>query len=68
MAVSREADGMRGRSYTNHWWAPKYVWEDIDLPSQVDTPGAGSWWCGCSATRTLPGWMLSRSYLVWCGT
>lgn len=41
MAVSREADGMRGRSYTNHWWAPKYVWEDIDLPSQVDTPGGG---------------------------
>lgn len=32
---------MRGRSYTNHWWAPKYVWEDIDLPSQVDTPGGG---------------------------
>ena len=41
MAVSREADGMRGKSYTNHWWAPKYVWEDIDLPSQVDTPGGG---------------------------
>lgn len=41
MVVSREADGMRGRSYTNHWWAPKYVWEDIDLPSQVDTPGGG---------------------------
>lgn len=41
MAVVREVDGMRGRSYTNHWWAPKYVWEDIDLPSQVDTPGGG---------------------------
>lgn len=41
MVVSREADGMRGRSYTNEWWAPKYVWEDIDLPSQVDTPGGG---------------------------
>ena len=41
MAVSREADGMRKRSYTSHWWAPKYVWEDIDLPSQVDTPGGG---------------------------
>lgn len=41
MAVSREADGMRGRSYAPSWWAPKYVWEDIDLPSQVDTPGGG---------------------------
>lgn len=41
MAVVREVDGMRGRSYTNEWWAPKYVWEDIDLPSQVDTPGGG---------------------------
>lgn len=60
MAVVRQADGMRFRSYTNHWWAPKYVWEDIDLPSQVDTPGGGfmvvgSWWCGCTGTRTLPG-------------
>lgn len=41
MAVSCEADGMRGRSYAPSWWAPKYVWEDIDLPSQVDTPGGG---------------------------
>lgn len=41
MAASREADGMRSKSYTSHWWAPKYVWEDIDLPSQVDTPGGG---------------------------
>ena len=41
MAASREADGMRGRSYAPSWWAPKYVWEDIDLPSQVDTPGGG---------------------------
>ena len=41
MAVIRQADGMRGKSYTNHWWAPRYVWEDIDLPSQVDTPGGG---------------------------
>lgn len=39
MAVVREVDGMRAKSYTNEWWAPKYVWEDIDLPSQVDTPG-----------------------------
>lgn len=41
MAVVREVDGMRVKSYTNEWWAPKYVWEDIDLPSQVDTPGGG---------------------------
>ena len=41
MAVVREVDGMRAKSYTNEWWAPKYVWEDIDLPSQVDTPGGG---------------------------
>lgn len=41
MAVIRQADGMRFRSYTNHWWAPKYVWEDLDLSSQVDTPGGG---------------------------
>lgn len=41
MAVSREADGMRKRSYTNHWFAPRYMWEDINLPSQVDTPGGG---------------------------
>lgn len=41
MAVIRQADGMRAKSYTNEWWAPKYVWEDIDLPSQVDTPGGG---------------------------
>lgn len=41
MAVIRQADGMRGKSYTNHWQAPRYVWEDIDLPSQVDTPGGG---------------------------
>ena len=40
MAVVREVDGMRAKSYTNEWWAPKYVWEDIDLPSQVGTPGA----------------------------
>lgn len=41
MAASREADGIRGRSYAPSWWAPKYVWEDIDLPSQVNTPGGG---------------------------
>lgn len=41
MAVVRGVDGMRAKSYTNEWWAPKYVWEDIDLPSQVDTPGGG---------------------------
>lgn len=55
MAEIRQADGMRGRSYTNHWWAPQYVWEDIDLPSQVDTPGGGFMVVRVSRNENLSG-------------
>lgn len=41
MVVFKQDDGMRFKSYTQGWYAPKYVWEDIDLPSAVDTPGGG---------------------------